>query len=125
VLLVGKYPEFIKAGKAAYPGAKGWGDPREIWIQELLSYARPVDTLIFCLPDDEGLSVLRSLRGLGKRVIVFSVLSPVYLDQVPWIDGAIAVYSYAPESFVAGFSAMLGRIPAQGQFPLRAVSTAR
>ncbi|GHV73780.1 glycosyl hydrolase [Spirochaetia bacterium] len=125
VLLVGKYPEFIKAGKAAYPGAKGWGDPREIWIQELLNYARPVDTIIFCLPDDEGLSVLRSLRGLGKRVIVFSVLSPVYLDQVPWIDGAIAVYSYAPESFVAGFSAMRGRIPAQGQFPLQAVSAAR
>jgi beta-N-acetylhexosaminidase len=88
-----------------------------------LSYARPADTIIFCLPDDEGLSVLRSLRGLrglGKRVIVFSVLSPVYLDQVPWIDGAIAVYSYAPESFVAGFSAMLGRIPAQGKFPLQA-----
>ncbi|GHV77453.1 glycosyl hydrolase [Spirochaetia bacterium] len=119
VLLVGKYPEFIASGKAAYPGAKGWGDPREMWIPELVSYARPADTIIFCLPDDEGLSVLRSLRGLGKRVIVFSVLSPVYLDQVPWIDSAIAVYSYAPESFVAGFSAMLGRIPAQGKFPLR------
>jgi beta-N-acetylhexosaminidase len=51
-------------------------------------------------------------------VIVFSVLSPVYLDQVPWIDGALAVYSYAPESFVAGFSFMLGRIGAQGRLPL-------
>jgi beta-N-acetylhexosaminidase len=122
VLLIGKYPEFFTSGKAAYPDAKSWGDPREIWIQEVLSRARQADTIIFCLPDDEDLSVLRrlrELRGLGKRVIVFSVLSPVYLDQVPWIDGAIAVYSYAPESFVAGFSAMLGRIPAQGQFPLR------
>jgi beta-N-acetylhexosaminidase len=125
VLLVGKYPEFFKPGKAAYPNAKSWGDPREVWIQELLSYARQADTIIFCLPDAESLGVLRRLRGLGKRVIVFSVLSPVYLDQVPWIDGAIAVYSYAPESFVAGFSAMLGRIPAQGQFPLQAVPAAR
>jgi beta-N-acetylhexosaminidase len=86
----------------------------------MLSYARRADTVIFCLSDAEGLSVLRSLRGLGKRVIVFSVLSPVYLDQVPWVDGAIAVYSYAPESFIAGFSSMLGRIPAQGHLPLQA-----
>jgi beta-N-acetylhexosaminidase len=119
VLLVSKYPDFFKPGKAAYPNAKSWGDPRDIMIQDLLNYARPVDTIIFCFPDDEGMNVLRSLRELGKRVIVFSALSPVYLDQAPWIDGAIAVYSYAPESFVAGFSAMLGRIPALGKFPLR------
>jgi beta-N-acetylhexosaminidase len=50
-------------------------------------------------------------------VIVFSVLSPVYLDEVSWADGAIAVYSYARESFIAGFSAIRGRIPAQGKLP--------
>jgi beta-N-acetylhexosaminidase len=52
------------------------------------------------------------------------VLNPVYLDQVPWVDGALAVYSYAPESFIAGFSTMLGRIGAQGQFPLQAETPA-
>jgi beta-N-acetylhexosaminidase len=118
VLLAGQYLDFFSTGRTAYPGATGyWYTPET--IEDLLSYARRVDTVIFCLSDAAGLNVLRNLRGLGKRVIVFSVLSPVYLDQVPWIDGAVAVYSYAPESFVAGFSSMLGRIPAQGQLPLQ------
>ncbi|MFP3040853.1 glycoside hydrolase family 3 protein [Treponema primitia] len=120
VLLAGQYLDFFSTGKSAYPGATGyWYTPSEEAIEELQGYARRSDTIIFCLADTEGLNVLKNLRWLGKRVIVFSVLSPVYLDQVPWIDGAVAVYSYAPESFVAGFSSMLGRIPAQGRLPLQ------
>jgi beta-N-acetylhexosaminidase len=126
VLLAGQYLDFFSAGRAAYPGARGyWYTPEPEAIATLVGMARRSDTIIFCLSDSEGLSVLRNLRGLGKRIIVFSVLSPVYLDQVPWIDGALAVYSYAPESFVAGFSAMLGRIGAQGQIPLQAASSVR
>jgi beta-N-acetylhexosaminidase len=118
VLLAGQYLDFFNTGRSAYPGATGyWYTPET--IEDLLSYARRADTIIFCLSDGMGLNVLRNLRGLRKKVIVFSVLSPVYLDQVPWVDGAVAVYSYAPESFIAGFSSMLGRIPAQGQIPLQ------
>jgi beta-N-acetylhexosaminidase len=73
--------------------------------------------VIFCLSDEAGVRVLNSLKDLGKRIIVFSVLSPVYLDQIPWAAGAVAVYSYAPESFTAGFSALLGRVPAGGSLP--------
>jgi beta-N-acetylhexosaminidase len=50
-------------------------------------------------------------------VIIFSVLSPVYIEEAPWADVALAVYSYAPESFIAGFSAILGRMPAEGRIP--------
>jgi beta-N-acetylhexosaminidase len=126
VLLAGQYLDFFSAGRAAYPGARGyWYTSEPEAIATLAGMARRSDTIIFCLSDSEGLGALRTLRGLGKRIIVFSVLSPVYLDQVPWIDGALAVYSYAPESFVAGFSAMLGRIGAPGQLPLQAASSAR
>jgi beta-N-acetylhexosaminidase len=125
VLLAGQYLDFFSAGRTAYPGARGyWYTPEPEAIATLQDMARRSDTIIFCLSDSEGLEALRNLRGLGKRVIVFSVLSPVYLDQVPWIDGALAVYSYAPESFIAGFSAMLGRIGAQGQLPLQAAPPA-
>jgi beta-N-acetylhexosaminidase len=116
VLLAGQYQDFFNAGKKAFPVAvsywySSWSSP------ELLYYARNADTVIFCLSGGPDLSVLRSLRGLGKRIIVFSVLSPVYLDEVSWADGAVAVYSYAPESFIAGFSAITGRIPARGRLP--------
>jgi beta-N-acetylhexosaminidase len=118
VLLAGQFEDFFTAGKKAYPGASSYrySSGRE---GELARYARSVDTVIFCLSDAAGLNQLRALRSLGKRIIVFSVLSPVYLDEVSWADGAIAVYSYAPESFLAGFSVLLGRIPGRGRLPFQ------
>jgi beta-N-acetylhexosaminidase len=79
-----------------------------------------VDTIIFCLSGVEDLPFLRSLRYLGKRIVVFSILNPAYLEEFLWADGAIAVYSYARESFVAGFSFLLGRIPPGGKLPFAA-----
>jgi beta-N-acetylhexosaminidase len=120
VLLAGQFPGFFSAGRAAYPEAASyWYSPGG--AEELARRARNADTVIFCLADAPGLALLRGLRYLDKRVIVLSVLSPAYLDEVSWTAGAIAVYSYAPESFIAGFSAMLGRIPAGGQLPLESV----
>ncbi|MDR0644480.1 MAG: hypothetical protein LBG05_06160 [Treponema sp.] len=60
---------------------------------------------------------LQSLLAL-KKVIVLSVLSPVYLDGASWVDGAIAVYSYANGSFIAGFSVLLGKIEPHGRLRL-------
>ncbi|MDR2740827.1 MAG: glycoside hydrolase family 3 protein [Treponema sp.] len=118
VLLAGQYLDFFTAGRKAYPGASAyWYAPER--KDELVRYAQSADTIIFCLSDAAGLNQLRALRPLGKRVIIFSVLSPVYLDEASWADGAIAVYSYAPESFLAGFSVLLGRIPGQGRFPFQ------
>jgi beta-N-acetylhexosaminidase len=116
VLLAGQYEDFFTTGKKAFPAAETFrytGQP----AAELARRAENADTVIFCLSDDSELSRLRSLRGLGKRVIVFSVLSPIYLDEVLWADGAVAVYSYARESFIAGFSALLGRISGSGRLP--------
>jgi beta-N-acetylhexosaminidase len=116
VLLAGQFADFFRAGRAAFPSAVS------LWYSsgaatELLQYARNADTIIFCIADASGLRLLRSLEPLRKRVIVLSVLSPVYIESVPWINAAVAVYSYAPESFAAGFSAITGRIDARGRLP--------
>ncbi|MDR0378097.1 MAG: glycoside hydrolase family 3 protein [Spirochaetaceae bacterium] len=116
VLLAGQYLDFFSMGKKAYPEASSYWYA-EGRVNELASYAQSADTIIFCLSDAEGLVHLRALRPLGKRVIILSVLSPVYLNSAPWVDGALAVYSYAPESFLAGFSVLLGRIPGRGRLP--------
>ncbi|MDR0589852.1 MAG: glycoside hydrolase family 3 protein [Spirochaetaceae bacterium] len=116
VLLAGNYTEFFTTGKIAFPSARSYWYSLE-GMAALQDYARDVDTIIFCLSDQEGLTILKNLESLKKQVIVFSVLSPVYLDKISWVAGAVAVYSYAPESFIAGFSVILGRIPAQGRLP--------
>jgi beta-N-acetylhexosaminidase len=115
VLLAGQYGDFFRAGKNAYPQAVSIRYP--VSQEELASYGKNADTIIFCLSGEAGLRLLRSLQPLRKKIIVLSVLSPVYLESVPWVDAAVAVYSYAPESFAAGFSVILGRIPAAGKLP--------
>ncbi|GHU48123.1 glycosyl hydrolase [Spirochaetia bacterium] len=120
VLLAGRYEEFIAIGKQAYPGASGYlfDYGGYAWKrEELQRLARDSDTVIFCLGDEDDLKLLQSLKGLHKRVLVLSVLSPVYLDKLEWIDGAIAVYSYVQDSFVSGFSVLLGRLNAGGKVP--------
>ena len=117
VLLTGQYLDFFKVGKAAFPGAISYWYSEVFDINDLLSYASRADTIIFCLSDSEGLRILRRLEPLRKKIIVLSVLSPVYLERVPWIDGAVAVYNDALESLAAGFSAIIGRIPAEGRLP--------
>jgi beta-N-acetylhexosaminidase len=117
VLLAGKYGDFFSYGRAAFPAAalyrfSGAGD-----ADAFISIARNADTVIFCLSDASDLRLLRNIQQLNKKVIVLSVLNPVYIESVPWVSGAVAVYSYAPESFASGFSVITGRIPAQGILP--------
>jgi beta-N-acetylhexosaminidase len=117
VLLAGQFGDFFNAGTAAFPGAASFWYSETQGASAMAAYARNADTIIFCLADAAGLRILQSLERLGKRVIVLSVLSPVYLESVPWVDGALAVYSYSGASFAAGFSAIIGRIPAAGRLP--------
>ena len=117
VLLAGRFTDFFRFGRLAFPAAAnyfffGAGDPALF-----TSLARNADTIIFCVADVSDIRLLRAIQGLGRRVIVFSILNPVHIENLPWIDGAVAVYSYAAESFAAGFSAMTGRIPAEGILP--------
>jgi beta-N-acetylhexosaminidase len=117
LLLAGPYEDFFRAGKAAYPEAATYRYSSGRQVQNFLRLVRDSDTIIFCLEDAEGLNLLRSIQDLNKRVIVISVLNPVYLESVPWVNGAIAVYSYSPESFTAAFSVLTGRIGADGKLP--------
>jgi len=117
VLLAGRFREFFSYGRAAFPGAVTFSYTEATDVSNLINIAHNVDTIIVCLSNNVDLRMLRGLQYLNKRVIVLSVLSPVLIESVPWVTGAVAVYSYAPESFAAGFSAMIGRIPALGVLP--------
>ena len=117
VLLAGRYGDFFTYGRAAFPNSALFRFNSNTEPNEIDIYARNADTIIFCLSDYVDLRVLRALQYSNKRVIVLSVLSPVYIESVPWVTGAVAVYSYAPESFASGFSVIIGRIPAQGILP--------
>ncbi len=76
------------------------------------------DTVIFALSDPNTLEILRSAEALDTRVIVFSLLTPIYLYELPWVESAVAVFGFAEDSIRAGFSVLSGRIPARGSMPV-------
>ena len=123
ILLAGQFDEFFKAGKAAYPDAQEYrfslttdgAVPGE--KAAFLRKAKESQTVIFCLANNYSLSLLQDLRDSGIRVLVVSVLSPMYIEGIPWADGIIAVYSYSRDSFIAAFSTLLGRIRGTGVLP--------
>jgi len=119
ILLAGasRYGDFFRYGRAAFPNASVYRYLSSTEPSDIIRFANNADTIILCLSDNNDLRFLQNLQQLNKKVIAFSVLSPVYIENVPWVTGAVAVFSYAPESFAAGFSAITGRIPAHGILP--------
>jgi beta-N-acetylhexosaminidase len=115
-LIAGSFPDFLEAGTRRYSGA----DTAPV-NADLYRKAKGYDTVVFCLSGRESLEALKGLRPLGSRVIVISALSPVLLEEVPWADTAIAVYSYSPWSFTAAFSALAGDYEPEGVMPLKGI----
>ena len=119
ILLAGSYSAFLQAGLKRFPAAKTSNLSDGIFTKTAAS-----DTVIFCLASDSSLKVLQQLYKAypKKRYIIFSCLSPVLLSGIPEIPTAIALYSYAPVSFTAGFGALLGDFKPQGKLPLDGIN---
>lgn len=119
ILLAGGYSAFLQAGLKRFPGAK-----TSNLSDGLLSKAAASDTIIFCLANDSSLQLLQQLYKAypRKKYIIFSCLSPVFLSGIPEIPTAVALYSYAPVSFTAGFAALLGDYTPQGKLPLDGIN---
>jgi beta-N-acetylhexosaminidase len=116
LFLAGQNLDFFALGKKHFDNVSSYWYSTPV-SSDLMQRVRRADTIIFYLSNREGIDVLRSFRTLGKKIIVLSVLSPAYLNEVPWIDAAVAVYGESADSLLAGFSAILGEIPAQGTVP--------
>ena len=119
ILLAGSYSAFLQAGLKRFPAAKTSNLSDGIFTKAAAS-----DTVIFCLANDSSLQVLQQLYKAypNKRYIIFSCLSPVFLSGIPEIPTAIALYSYAPVSFTAGFGVLLGDFKPQGHLPLDGIN---
>ncbi len=125
ILLAGNDWDFIREGRRFFPDADTlFVDQAHFYqadgeqTQRLLLRAANYDTVVFCLSSPATLQMARRLEFLGNRVVVVSSLTPVYLRELPWVDTALAVYGWGPESFRAGFAVLAGEIGAHGSLPL-------
>lgn len=126
VLLAGQFPDFLDEGVRRYPQADTHLFPYTPFYYssraeraELRRKAAGYDTIVFCLANPNGLEMLQELEPLAERVIVYSVLTPVYLRETPWVRSAVAVYGLGVDSFRAGFSVLAGDYAPEGTLPIR------
>ncbi|MCL1818186.1 MAG: glycoside hydrolase family 3 protein, partial [Spirochaetaceae bacterium] len=125
VLLAGQHRAFMRYGRQRYPGAGEFFFPYEpfYWSSAddrsaFRRIAQNYDTIIFCLSNPNSLEVLQEIKGFRGKVIVFSILTPVYLADLPWVRASVAAYSWSADSFKAGFAVLRGDYEAEGVLPI-------
>ena len=125
ILLAGQLDRFFTAGKSEYPEADTYRfdyspfyTASESVKRRLAARADDYDTVIYCLANPNSADVLASLENTDARLIVLSVLTPVYLREMEWVENAVAVYGTSSDSFKAGFAAISGSIEARGSLPI-------
>jgi beta-N-acetylhexosaminidase len=125
ILLAGQHRAFLNYGRQRYPGAGEFFFPYEPFYYSTAEdraafrqKAQGYDTIIFCLSNPNSLEVLKAIQGFKGRLIVFSILTPIYMAELDWVDAAIAAYSWSPESFKTGFAVLRGDYTAEGVLPI-------
>jgi len=125
VLLAGSHAGFLSEGQKRYPEARIWtleygANTAEIKRRggELLREARFFDTVIVLLPDEETGVLLNELESIAEKVVVISILSPIHLNNVPWVRTSLAAYGTGIESFRAAFAALAGDFVPVGKLPI-------
>ena len=126
VLLAGQFEEYFEVGENFFPDADMFDIsyapfyyPVSSEKRRLEALADEYSTIIFCLANPNSLECLKAIEHSGSRIIVISVLTPVYLDEVPWVDSSVAVYGTGTDSFKAGFAAITGVFEPEGNLPVR------
>ena len=126
ILLAGQLDRFFSEGKKIYPDAESFRFSytpfytSSDWVKRQLSgEAADYDTIIYCLANPNSADVLKTLEGTDADIIVLSVLTPIYLRDMPWVTDAVAVYGTSRDSFKAGFAAISGSIEAKGELPIK------
>lgn len=118
ILLISNYTRFMNIGKEFYPEAKRTWITKPETFKNVADTAEYFDTVIFGLANKSNLNVLKTLQNYKGRLIVLSFLTPVYLDEVPWVETTIAGYGQGDETMRAAFSVLKGFTPGNGIFPL-------
>lgn len=125
ILVVAQDGDFLRSATDFFPGARTeqfpfepFHQPRDEDMTRITALARKHDLVIFGLSTPAGARILANLKDMGDRVTVLSSLTPVYLDDLPWVHRAVAVYGWERVSFRFGLASLTGAYEPGGQVPL-------
>jgi beta-N-acetylhexosaminidase len=126
VLFIGSMPGFFSEGKRRYSKT---GDFRfsyepgpnetQYMCDNILANAAGYDTLICCVANAQSAKIAETLKSSGKRVVIFSIMSPVSAMNFDWADSILMGYSWSSYTFDAMFGALAGEYKANGNLPFK------
>ncbi len=129
LLLVGQLGGFFREGRKRFPASDVFDfsytpfytappGAAEGIIRRSGSYKH----LVFLLATPGSAEVLnevvRRAPELKPRIVIISVLTPVYLFSMDWVHTALAAYGTGDESFSAAFAALSGEFIPRGKLPI-------
>ena len=125
LLLVGQSEAFLQEALLRFPEADRYRFPyypfdasRPQDRNAVRTMAGGYDAIVFLLMNYNSAEVLAGLAPYADRVLVVSALTPVYLDDLPWVRTAVAVYGANRDSYRAGLAVLAGDFAAQGRLPI-------
>lgn len=119
VLIAGPYVSLYAQGRKRYPKAYTYYISGDLKGDDIAAAASSYDVIVFCVYDRQSANILKRLRGIGKKVVVLSIMSPVpVLSGFDWVDSILCGYSYSEYTFNALFAALNGEIKPKGTVPL-------
>lgn len=124
ILLCGSFPRFFAEGKKRYPNSGEFkfnyelGPNETKWMKDnIVKQIKNYDTIIICVANERSAQIAKTLKNSGKKVIIFSLMSPTYSFDLKFADEIILGYSWSGYTFVAMFAALNGEYKIQGVMP--------
>lgn len=124
ILLCGSFPRFFAEGKKRYPNSREFkfnyelGPNETEWMKDnIVKQIKNYDTIIICVANERSAQIAKTLKNSGKKVIIFSLMSPTYSFDLKFADEIILGYSWSGYTFVAMFAALNGEYKIQGVMP--------
>lgn len=126
VLLCGSLPEFFSAGKKRYPNSGEFkfsyelGPNETAWMSEnILKIYDSYDTIVFLVANQRSAKIAAQLKDKGKKVVVFSIMTPTYSFGLDWAEEILLGYSWSGYTLEAMFGAMNGEFEPEGVLPFK------
>lgn len=126
VLFVGSLPKFFEEGKKRFSDSGDFKFTYEIgpnetqWVVDNIGkLVGGYDTLIVLVYNERTARIANWLRQYGKKVVIFSIMTPTASFELNWANDILIGYSYSNYTMQAMFGALCGEYTVSGELPFK------